>query len=290
MSGRPCPASCTAWVTSMFRRRRRVLGVWLAVLVAVIVARRLLRRHDVRTLHDPRHRVAAGHRPARGAVPGAVGLGRARRVRRRRRRGCSLTTPTGPPCRRRSTRSAAAPTCVGVTDPFATGTISADADDRLRRRPLRRPGRRGVGGGDRRRSRPPPSTAEAAGLAGGVRRRGHDAHVEEPGPTSELIGLGVAIVVLLISFGSVVAMGLPLLTALIGLGIGDDGHHARRQLRRPVVDRADPRHDDRPRRRHRLRACSSSPATARTSPRGSTSRSPRPGPTPPPAAPSCSPA
>jgi len=40
------------------------------------------------------------------------------------------------------------------------------------------------------------------------------------GHSSELIGLAVAVVVLLLSFGSVLAMGLPLLTALIGLGIG----------------------------------------------------------------------
>ncbi len=39
-------------------------------------------------------------------------------------------------------------------------------------------------------------------------------------PSSELIGLGVAIIVLLVAFGSVVAMGLPIVTALVGLFIG----------------------------------------------------------------------
>jgi RND superfamily putative drug exporter len=42
----------------------------------------------------------------------------------------------------------------------------------------------------------------------------------EHGSTSEIIGLIVAVVVLLVSFGSVLAMGLPLITALIGLGVG----------------------------------------------------------------------
>jgi len=46
---------------------------------------------------------------------------------------------------------------------------------------------------------------------------------EEMGHTSELIGLAVAVVVLLISFGSLVAMGLPLVTALLGVGIGISG-------------------------------------------------------------------
>jgi RND superfamily putative drug exporter len=42
----------------------------------------------------------------------------------------------------------------------------------------------------------------------------------EHGSSSEVIGLIVAVVVLLVSFGSVLAMGLPLITALIGLGVG----------------------------------------------------------------------
>ena len=43
---------------------------------------------------------------------------------------------------------------------------------------------------------------------------------QEIGGSSEYVGLGVAIIVLLVAFGSVVAMGLPLATALIGLGTG----------------------------------------------------------------------
>ncbi|QXC60820.1 MMPL family transporter [Aquihabitans sp. G128] len=43
---------------------------------------------------------------------------------------------------------------------------------------------------------------------------------QELGSSSEAIGLGVAVIVLLVAFGSVVAMGLPLATALIGLGTG----------------------------------------------------------------------
>jgi len=42
----------------------------------------------------------------------------------------------------------------------------------------------------------------------------------EIGGSSEMVGLLVAVVVLLVAFGSVVAMGLPLATALIGLGTG----------------------------------------------------------------------
>jgi RND superfamily putative drug exporter len=42
-------------------------------------------------------------------------------------------------------------------------------------------------------------------------------------PSSELIGVGVAIIVLLVAFGSVVAMGLPIVTALLGIFVGAAG-------------------------------------------------------------------
>src|SRR3546814_9692259 len=47
--------------------------------------------------------------------------------------------------------------------------------------------------------------------------------VEMEPPSSELLGLGVAVLVLLATLGSVLAMGLPLVTALLGLGVGISG-------------------------------------------------------------------
>lgn len=46
---------------------------------------------------------------------------------------------------------------------------------------------------------------------------------EMPGGSAELIGLAVAAVVLLLTFGSLVAAGLPLIAAIIGVGIGSLG-------------------------------------------------------------------
>ncbi len=46
------------------------------------------------------------------------------------------------------------------------------------------------------------------------------AQLKQSDPSSELIGVGVAIIVLLIAFGSVVAMGLPIMTALLGIFVG----------------------------------------------------------------------
>ena len=46
------------------------------------------------------------------------------------------------------------------------------------------------------------------------------AQLAQDAPSSELIGVGVAIIVLLVAFGSVVAMGLPIVTALMGIFVG----------------------------------------------------------------------
>ncbi|MBY4127529.1 MMPL family transporter [Rhodococcus fascians] len=62
------------------------------------------------------------------------------------------------------------------------------------------------------------AAGERAGLQMSV--GGDAAAVEQHLPLGELIGIGVAIIVLAITFGSLLAAGMPLLTALIGVGIG----------------------------------------------------------------------
>ena len=47
---------------------------------------------------------------------------------------------------------------------------------------------------------------------------GADDLAEVSDPPTELIGVGAAIIILLIAFGSLIAMGLPILVALFGLG------------------------------------------------------------------------
>jgi len=46
---------------------------------------------------------------------------------------------------------------------------------------------------------------------------------EAPGGTAELIGLGIALVVLLLSFGSLIAAGMPLINAVFGVGLSMAG-------------------------------------------------------------------
>ncbi|MEM1332005.1 MAG: MMPL family transporter, partial [Actinomycetota bacterium] len=49
---------------------------------------------------------------------------------------------------------------------------------------------------------------------------GGQALAEFEPPESELIGLSFAVVILILAFGSVLAMGLPIGVALFGVGIG----------------------------------------------------------------------
>ncbi|MGW4477068.1 MMPL family transporter [Rhodococcus triatomae] len=64
--------------------------------------------------------------------------------------------------------------------------------------------------------------ARDAGLT--VQISGSAAQLQEaPGGTAELMGMAVAAVVLVLTFGSLVAAGLPLLSAIIGVGIGSLG-------------------------------------------------------------------
>ena len=69
------------------------------------------------------------------------------------------------------------------------------------------------------------TSAAAVTRAAGVQTEftGDLAQVVKSDPSSELIGIAVAIVVLLVAFGSVVAMGLPIVTALMGIFVGAAG-------------------------------------------------------------------
>jgi RND superfamily putative drug exporter len=116
--------------------------------------------------------------------------------------------------------AAAAPEVVSVTDPFAEGTVSTEGliafADVTYATPAEEVSAEAAEALDE-----VGAPAEAAGVR--MEIGGEVGPEEELGHTAELIGLGVAIIVLLLSFGSLVAMGLPIATALIGVGVGLGG-------------------------------------------------------------------
>ena len=111
---------------------------------------------------------------------------------------------------------AAAPQVASVGDPFRDGTVSADGTVAYTRVAFRVPAdqlttasRDALAG-----------AAEAGREAGLTVEMGGDA-VEQLGENpAEIIGVGVAAIVLVVTFGSLLAAGLPLVTAILGIAIG----------------------------------------------------------------------
>ena len=91
-------------------------------------------------------------------------------------------------------------------------------------------------------------------------------------PKSELFGIMAAIVVLLVAFGSVLAMGLPIITGVLGIMIASSMIAVlARFMSTPGLHRPG-RIDDRPRRRHRLRPVHRQPLPRRPGPPPSAGR------------------
>ncbi|MBB6627795.1 MMPL family transporter [Nocardioides sp. KIGAM211] len=109
---------------------------------------------------------------------------------------------------------------VSVTDPFTTGTVSPDGTVAYAVVTYARPSVE-LTSGDVDALEGVRTAAEGSGLQVAV---GGDAlPVETAPPTAEIIGVVVALLVLAITFGSLVAAGMPLLTAILGVGIGITG-------------------------------------------------------------------
>ncbi len=86
------------------------------------------------------------------------------------------------------------------------------------------------------RSKPPPPRRRRPASRSRTAARSTDYADQPPQGNADLIGLLAAVIILLFAFGSVVAMGLPILTAVFGLVVGSvDRQHRRR--RSPRSDR-----------------------------------------------------
>jgi RND superfamily putative drug exporter len=111
---------------------------------------------------------------------------------------------------------------VSVTDPVQAGAVSPDG--RIAYAQVRYP----VAGSDVTSGQvstleKAARTVETAGVRVAFGGEVISAHSRPTTSSSEAIGLVVAVVVLLMAFGSLLAMGLPIITALIGVGVGMSG-------------------------------------------------------------------
>ncbi|MCC5954320.1 MAG: MMPL family transporter [Acidimicrobiia bacterium] len=199
-----------------YRRRRRVVALWIALLVAAVAASSTLGgelRNDF-TLPGAPSEQAADLLAEAGFVHGAGEQGQ-----------IVVAAADGvaqPAVRQQVTAFLDAvrteTPSVAVSDPYGPGgLVSPDGDVAIAE----------VSFGDADLATPTEVAADIAELRSettfpdGVQvALGGEVFYEEAEFSSEGIGMVAAIVILLVAFGSVLAMGLPIITALFGIGIG----------------------------------------------------------------------
>jgi len=201
-----------------FRRRRLFAGAWLALLGAAIVAGLTLSGPTSDSFSIPGTEAQTAINQLEQKFPQASADGATARVVFAAADGEKLTDPANKAAIDRAvTELQNAPLVANVADPFTAGGVNPDGRYAYARVTYE------VSSDQ--------VTEEAREALTAVAEEGRDAGLTvevggdaaaaqgETGAT-EVIGVAVAAVVLLITFGSLVAAGLPLLMALIGIGVG----------------------------------------------------------------------
>ncbi|GGM44279.1 membrane protein [Micromonospora sonchi] len=204
------------------RRRRLVAAIWLVVLVGLGLAAATLRGPTASNftmpgtesqraldLLDEQFPAAAGATGTIAVKAPAAG---------------QLGTPEGRAVVQAITQEAMAlPGAVGAVDPFQVGAVSPDGRYALIQVQFN-------GGADtvtaEQRDAYEKVGAEAAPQGWQVAPGGEVLNTEPEVGSTEAIGVAVALVVLVVTFGSLVAAGMTMLNALIGVGVGMAGLYA----------------------------------------------------------------
>lgn len=197
-------------------KRRLVVSAWLALVVVGIVAAATLSGETSDVFELPGTESQEAIDRLAEEMPGVGGA--TARVVFQAPAGTSLDSPE---------REAAivstvdelrnSPDVVNVTDPFESGSVSSDDTIAFANVSYAVPAAE-LSDEAKVALEAAPGAALDAGL---VVEFGGDALTHTPhAGSAEIIGLALAVVVLLFTFGSVVAAGLPILTALIGVGLG----------------------------------------------------------------------
>ncbi|TDD81786.1 MMPL family transporter [Actinomadura darangshiensis] len=200
-----------------FRRRRLVALLWVGLLVLAGVGAAALKGPTSSDFSIPGTEAQRAVDLLRDRMPEASADGATARVVLAAPSGGTVTDPAGKAAVERVVgRLKAAPQVASVTDPYRAGAVSADGriaytQVTYKATPI------DVTGEARDALAAAAEPGRAAGLQvemGGTATEG----MPEQSAT-EVIGVAVAAVVLIITFGSLIAAGLPLLTAILGVGI-----------------------------------------------------------------------
>ncbi|MFJ4096858.1 MMPL family transporter [Kitasatospora sp. NPDC089913] len=202
-----------------FRRRRTVLAVWLALLIAIGGGAAAFGGSTTEEFKVPGTEAQATLDRIKDTFP-AQGHGSAQVVFRSDAAGGIAAPGNARAVGEAVARIAAVPGVAGIPDPYATGAISPDGtvalglvsfDSKLG----------DITDQQRDAVRAAADPARAAGVTVAFGGDAYNKMAQVDG--GEVIGLIVAGLVLVVTLGSLVAAGLPLVTALVGVGIAMAG-------------------------------------------------------------------
>ncbi|GAA4724035.1 MMPL family transporter [Phytohabitans rumicis] len=201
-----------------FRRRWLVLGLWLAVLIAALVGAATLSGKTQDAFRIPGTQSQQAIDLLQERFPQASADGATARVVFAAPDGQQLTSAANKATIERVVAELKqAPQVASVSDPFTSGAVNeagtvgfAQATYQVQSGELTDQTRDTLTG--------IVDEARAQGLT--VEVGGDALQLQPEQGITEIVGVAVAAVVLVITFGSFVAAGLPLLTALLGIGIG----------------------------------------------------------------------
>ena len=201
-----------------FRHRGRVVAGWLALLVLGGVGAATLSGQTNDTFELPSTESSQAFDLIKERTPQAATDGAIARVVVQAPEGEQVTSPANQEVVTAALEELTTGHVASVADPFTNGTVSPDGRTAYAVVSYDRPAVE-LTAADEDAMHDAVATLEDAGLNVAV---GGDAFAEQAtaAGAAEGIGILVALVVLVITFGSLVAAGLPLLTAIIGVSIG----------------------------------------------------------------------
>lgn len=200
-----------------FRHRKTVLAFWIGLLLLMGVGASTLSGKTSDTFTLPGIESIEAFDLIKERTPDAAPDGATARIVYQAPKGESLESADNKATVLASIESAKTKNVVATSDPYEMGTVSDDGRTAYATVSYAKQSIE-LTDADRTALEKAPAAAEKAGLDVAI---GGDALQQIPhGGTAELIGLGVAIIVLMITFGSLLMAGMPLLTAIVGVGIG----------------------------------------------------------------------
>lgn len=200
-----------------YRRKGWVLLAWVLLLALSVTAAATLKGPTSDRFTLPGLESTDAFALIKERIPNAAPDGAQATVVFRAPAGSTVTTPANRAAIAASLATLTSPNIVSVTDPFVTGSVSKDGTIAFATANYAKQSFE-LTDADRDNLNAAAGPGQKAGMQVAI---GGNALQEIPSNgAAELIGVAVAAVILLVTFGTLLAAGMPLLTAVFGLGVG----------------------------------------------------------------------